>query len=70
MERLGWGGLISLIVLVLAVIAVVVGLLIESAPLAVMGFVIGGIVAVVFALVVGGEWLRGASEGRFDPPHR
>jgi uncharacterized membrane protein YraQ (UPF0718 family) len=67
---MGWGNLISLIVFVLAVIAVIVGLVIESAPLAVMGFVIGGIVAAVFGLAVGGDWLRGASGGRFDRPDR
>ena len=51
-------------------IAVVVGLVVGSAALAVMGFVIGGIVATVFALARGGDWLRDASGGRFDRPGR
>ena len=67
-KKMGWADLISLVVLVVAVIAVVVGLVVGSAALAVMGFVIGGIVATVFALARGGDWLRDASGGRFDRP--
>ena len=59
---------ISLIVFVLAVIAVVVGLVVESAALAALGLIVGGVVAAIFGLAVGGEWLREASRGRFGPP--
>ena len=63
---MGWGNLISLIVFLLAVIAVPVGLVIESAPLAVMGFLIGGAVVGVFGLGVEAKWYRDTSDGRFD----
>ena len=52
-------------ILAVAVVLLVVGLLIDSAPLAVIGLFGGVAVAAVWALAAGGDWLRDASAGRF-----
>jgi len=52
--------------LVVALVLLVVGLLVDSAVLAVIGLFGGVTVASVWALADGGDWLRDASSGRFD----
>ncbi|MDQ3859468.1 MAG: hypothetical protein M3327_13670 [Actinomycetota bacterium] len=55
--------LISLIAV--AVVLLIVGLLIESVALALIGLFGGSAVAMVHGLIVGGDWIREASRGRF-----
>ncbi len=48
-----------------AVVLLVVGLVVESPALALVGLFGGIAVMVVQALIVGGDWIRKASRGRF-----
>jgi len=54
------------VVLAVALVLLVAGLLVDSAVLAVIGLFGGVVVAAVWALAAGGDWLRDASSGRFD----
>jgi hypothetical protein len=49
-----------------AIVLLLVGLLLDSAALAVVGLFGGVAVAAVWALAAGGDWLRDASAGRFS----
>jgi TRAP-type C4-dicarboxylate transport system permease large subunit len=53
------------VVLVVAVALLVVGLVLDSTALALIGLLGGVVVAAVWALAAGGDWLRDASAGRF-----
>lgn len=54
-----------LAVIVAAVVLVVLGVVLGSTPLAIIGLFGGVAVAAVWALAAGGDWLRDASAGRF-----
>ena len=54
-----------IVLLAVAIVLLVVGLLVDSAPLAVVGLFGGVAIAAVWALAAGGDWLRDASAGRF-----
>ncbi|HEV8250200.1 MAG TPA: hypothetical protein VGQ15_09530 [Gaiellaceae bacterium] len=55
-----------IVVIAIAVVLLVVGLLVGSTALAVIGLFGGVAVAAVWALAAGGDWLRDASAGRFN----
>lgn len=50
----------------IAIVLLLVGLLLDSAAVAVVGLFGGVAVAAVWALAAGGDWLRDASAGRFS----
>jgi hypothetical protein len=51
--------------IVLAVVLLVVGLIIGSTALALVGLFGGVALGTVAALIAGGDWIRDASRGRF-----
>ena len=57
---------ITFIALVLgALVLLLVGLLVDVAALAIVGLFAAVALAAVYALAVGGDWIRDASRGRF-----
>ena len=57
---------VAIAFIVAAVVVLIVGLLIESTALALIGLLVSVVVAGVWALAAGGDWIRDVSAGRFD----
>jgi hypothetical protein len=56
----------TVVLIAIGIVMLVVGLLADSAVLAVIGLYGGVVVAAVWALAAGGDWIRDASAGRFS----
>ena len=60
----------SIVIIAVGLALLVVGLVANSAVLAVLGLYGAVIVAAVWALAAGGEWIRDLSAGRFTRDRR